>query len=361
MSDTNKDQRLRVAVTCGDPNGVGMETIMKVFSDTRMLELITPVIYAHPELVKVNKKANSIEEFNYNTVNSASEALNKKVNLVPVVKEMTFQVEFGKATKEAGEFSFRSIEAAVNDLAANRVDVLVTCPINKDTIQGKEFNFPGHTEYLARIAGTDKVLMFLVGQSLRVGVVTGHLPLRDVSAAITKEKIIEKLGLMRDSLIRDFGVSSPRIAVLGLNPHAGDNGLLGTEEKEIIGPAIREAADKGWYVFGPFGADGFFGSAAFRKFDAVLAMYHDQGLTPFKALAFETGVNYTAGLPIVRTSPDHGTAYDLAGKGVADESSLRAAIYTAVDVYQKRREYREYSSNPLARQDVKESRDDKRE
>jgi len=241
------------------------------------------------------------------------------------------------------------------------ISALVTCPINKDTIQGKEFNFPGHTEYLARMAGTDKVLMFLIGPSLRVGVVTGHLPLKDVAAAITKEKIIGKLQLMRDSLLRDFAISIPRIAVLGLNPHAGDNGLLGTEEKEIIAPAIREATEKGWYVHGPFGADGFFGSGAFRKFDAVLAMYHDQGLAPFKALAFETGVNYTAGLPVVRTSPDHGTAYDLAGKGEADESSLRAAIYTACDVYQRRREYREISSNPLVRQDVKESRDDKRE
>ncbi|MFN9799246.1 MAG: 4-hydroxythreonine-4-phosphate dehydrogenase PdxA [Bacteroidota bacterium] len=348
-------------MTCGDPNGVGMETIMKVFSDSRMLEQITPVIYAHPDLVKANKKANKIEEFTFNTVPSAAELIHRKVNLVPVVKDFQLAVEFGKPDKAAGEFAFRSIEMAATDLASNRVDVLVTCPINKDTIQGKEFNFPGHTEYLARMAGTEKVLMFLVGPSLRVGVVTGHLPLKDVSSAITRDKIMEKLVLMRESLLRDFSISSPRIAVLGLNPHAGDNGLLGSEEREIIAPAIREATEKGWHVYGPYGADGFFGSGAFGKFDAVLAMYHDQGLTPFKALAFESGVNYTAGLPVVRTSPDHGTAYDLAGKGLADESSLRAAVFLACDIYSRRKEYKEYASNPLSRQDVKDSRDDKRE
>jgi len=361
MAEVKNDARIRVAITCGDPNGVGMETIMKVFSDQRMLEQITPVIYAHSELVRINKKANRLEEFHFNAVPTAEDILHKKINLVTFQKEFSLEVAFGKADRAAGEYAFHSIEAAVNDLASNRVDVLVTCPINKDTIQSQEFNFPGHTEYLARMAGTEKVLMFLVGPSLRVGVVTGHLPLKDVSAAISKEKIIEKLGLMRESLLRDFGVSSPRIAVLGLNPHAGDNGLLGAEEREIIAPAIREASEKGWYVFGPFGADGFFGSGAYSKFDAVLAMYHDQGLVPFKALAFETGVNYTAGLPIVRTSPDHGTAYDLAGKGMADESSLRAAIYTACDIYHRRRQFREFSSNPLSRQDVKSSRDDRGE
>jgi 4-hydroxythreonine-4-phosphate dehydrogenase len=361
MAENKADQRVRVALTSGDPNGVGMETIMKVFSDSRMLEQITPVIYAHPELVRLNKKANHLDDFSFIAINSASELQHRKVNLVSIQKEFELNVEFGKADKSAGEFSFRSIEAAVSDLAANKVDVLVTCPINKDTIQGKEFNFPGHTEYLARIAGTEKVLMFLIGPSLRVGVVTGHLPLKDVAAAITKERIIEKLMLMRESLLRDFALSNPRIAVLGLNPHAGDNGLLGAEEKDVIIPAIREANDRGWHVYGPFGADGFFGSGAFRKFDAVLAMYHDQGLAPFKALAFETGVNYTAGLPVVRTSPDHGTAYDIAGKGQADESSLRAAIFTACDIYQQRKEYKEYAANPLLRQDVRDSKEDKRE
>ena len=354
-----KDDKLRVAITSGDPNGIGLETIMKVFSDPRMTEHITPIIYAHPEAIKLTKKAANIEEFQFNSIHQATEAFPRKVNLVNVWKEFK-GLEFGKATKEAGEMAFRSLEAATNDLASNKVDVLVTAPINKDTIQSKDFNFPGHTEYLAKIAGTEKVLMFLVSDTLRVGIVTGHLPLKDVSAAITKEKIHEKLKLMEESLVKDFGINRPKIAVLGLNPHAGDNGLLGTEEKEVILPAIREAAEKGSLVFGPFGADGFFGSGVYKQYDAVLAMYHDQGLAPFKALAFDNGVNFTAGLPIVRTSPDHGTGYDLAGKGVADEASLRSAIFVACDVYKRRREYREYGLNPLQKQDIKD-KDDYRE
>jgi 4-hydroxythreonine-4-phosphate dehydrogenase len=352
-----KDDRLRVAITGGDPNGVGIETIIKVFSDPRMSETIIPIIYAHPEAVKLHKKLCNIEEFQYTSIQHAGEALPKKVNLINVWKDFKGTFEIGKATKEAGEMAFKSLELATSDLASNKVDVLVTAPINKDMIQSKDFNFPGHTEYLAKIAGTEKVLMFLVSDVLKVGIVTGHLPLKDVAQSITKEKILEKLTLMQESLIRDFGVPKPRIAVLGLNPHAGDNGLLGNEEKEIILPAIREAFDKGSYVFGPYGADGFFGSGVYKQFDAVLAMYHDQGLAPFKALAFDSGVNFTAGLPIVRTSPDHGTAYDLAGKGKADEASLRNAIFVACDVYKKRREFREYGLNPLQPQDVYERGD----
>ena len=355
-----KDDRLRVAITCGDPNGVGIETIIKVFSDPRMSEGIIPIIYAHPEAVKLHKRLSNVEEFQYTTIQNPSEALAKKVNLINVWKDFKGTFEIGKPTKEAGEMAFKSLELATSDLASNKVDVLVTAPINKDTIQSKDFNFPGHTEYLAKIAGTDKVLMFLVSDVLKVGIVTGHLPLKDVAQNMTKDKILEKLALMQESLIRDFGVPKPRIAVLGLNPHAGDNGLLGNEEKEVILPAIREAFDKGSYVFGPYGADGFFGSGVYKQFDAVLAMYHDQGLAPFKALAFDSGVNFTAGLPIVRTSPDHGTAYDLAGKGKADEASLRNAIFVACDVYKKRREFREYGLNPLQAQDVRD-KDDYRE
>ncbi|MFN6380527.1 MAG: 4-hydroxythreonine-4-phosphate dehydrogenase PdxA [Flavobacteriales bacterium] len=355
-----KDDRLRVAITCGDPNGVGIETIIKVFSDPRMAEGIIPIIYAHPEAIKLHKRLSNVEEFQYTSIQSPSEALPKKVNLINIWKDFKGTFEIGKPTKEAGEMAFKSLELATADLASNKVDVLVTAPINKDTIQSKDFNFPGHTEYLAKIAGTDKVLMFLVSDVLKVGIVTGHLPLKDVAQNITKEKILEKLALMQESLIRDFGVPKPRIAVLGLNPHAGDNGLLGNEEKEIILPAIREAFDKGSYVFGPYGADGFFGSGVYKQFDAVLAMYHDQGLAPFKALAFDSGVNFTAGLPIVRTSPDHGTAYDLAGKGKADEASLRNAIFVACDVYKKRKEFREYGLNPLQPQDVRD-KDDYRE
>jgi len=355
------DQKIRVAVTSGDINGVGLETVIKVFSDPRMAESITPIIYAHPEVIKAHRKVVGSDEFQYNTINSASEAIAKKVNLVNVWKDYKGAVEFGKPDKDAGLFAFKSLEAAINDLASNKVDVIVTSPINKDTIQNEEFNFPGHTEYLAKFANTEKVLMFLVSNTLRVGIVTGHLPLKDVAQNISKERILEKLYLMTDSLVKDFGVNRPKIAVLGLNPHAGDNGLLGTEEKEIIIPAIREANDKGLFVHGPFGADGFFGSGGYKRYDAVLAMYHDQGLAPFKALAFDNGVNFTAGLPVVRTSPDHGTCYDIAGQGIADESSLRAAVFTACDVYKQRKQFREYGMNPLRRQDVRDSKEDQRE
>ncbi len=355
-----KEDKVRVAITCGDPAGIGLETIMKVFADPRMIEHVTPVIYAHPEIVKQHKKINNIEEFQYNSINSAAEALPKKVNLINIWKDFKGTIELGKPSKEAGEFAFKSLEAAVNDIASNKVDALVTAPINKDTIQSKDFNFPGHTEYLAKIAGTDKVLMFLVSDTLKVGIVTGHVPLKDVASQITKERIHEKLALMQESLTKDFSINRPRIAVLGLNPHAGDNGLLGTEEKEIILPAVREAFEKGQLVFGPFGADGFFGSGLYKQYDAVLAMYHDQGLAPFKTIAFDHGVNFTAGLPIVRTSPDHGTAYDLAGKGIADENSLRAAIFVACDVYKTRKEFREYGLNPLQKQNVND-KDDYRE
>ena len=353
--------RVKIGITAGDPNGVGPEIIIKALSDSRLLDHITPIIYANPEVIKAHKKAIGGEEFNYNTVKSASDALPKKVNLVNVWKEYGAQLQMGKADKEAGEFAFKSLEAAVADLASNKIDALVTAPINKDTIQSKDFQFPGHTEYLAKFAQTEKVLMFLVSDFLKVGIVTGHVSIKEVAQQITKEKIMEKLILMNDSLVRDFGVNKPKIAVLGLNPHAGDNGLLGLEEKEIIQPAVREANDKGMYVFGPYGADGFFGSANYRKFDAVLAMYHDQGLAPFKALAFDSGVNFTAGLPVVRTSPDHGTSFDIAGQGKADESSFRSAIYAAADIYNQRRAYREYASNPLRKQEVRDSRDDQRE
>jgi 4-hydroxythreonine-4-phosphate dehydrogenase len=355
------EHRIKIGITSGDPHGVGPEIIIKALADHRLLDHITTVIYANPEVIKAHKKAIGGEDFPYNTVKSAADALPKKVNLVNVWKEFGAQLQLGKADKEAGQFAFKSLEAAVADLASNKIDALVTAPINKDTIQSKDFQFPGHTEYLAKFAQTEKVLMFLVSDMLRVGIVTGHVAIKDVAQHITKEKIMEKLHLMHDSLIRDFGVHAPKIAVLGLNPHAGDNGLLGTEEKEIILPAVREANDKGMYVYGPYGADGFFGNANYRKFDAVLAMYHDQGLTPFKALAFESGVNFTAGLPVVRTSPDHGTSFDIAGQGKADESSFRAAIYAAADIYNQRKNHRDFASNPLRKQEVKDSRDDQRE
>ncbi|MDZ4822392.1 MAG: 4-hydroxythreonine-4-phosphate dehydrogenase PdxA [Flavobacteriales bacterium] len=354
-------EKLRVAITCGDPNGVGMETIIKVLSDPRMTENITAIIYASPEVIKAHKKTFQGEEFHCNTVNSAAEAFPKKVNLVVVGKDIKLNIEFGKPSREAGEFAFKSLEAAVADIASNKVDVLVTAPINKETIQSDNFKFAGHTEYLAKVAGTEQVLMFLVSENLRVGIVTGHMPLKDVAQNISKEKIIAKLRLMRESLLKDFGIGTPRIAVLGLNPHAGDNGVIGSEEKELILPAVREATDLGWYVTGPYGADGFFGAGSYKKFDAVLAMYHDQGLAPFKALSFNSGVNFTAGLPIVRTSPDHGTAYEIAGQGIADEGSMREAIFLASDIYERRKEHREVTANPLRKYELKDTREDVKE
>ncbi len=355
------ENRIKVGISCGDPNGVGMEVVLKTFADARMFDSFTPVLYAHPEWVKQTKKTLQLEELMYFSISAAKDAQAKKLNLVNVDKETPFSIDWGKADSKAGEWAFKSLEMAARDLATNAIDVLVTAPINKEVIQSKQSSFIGHTEYLAKMAGTDEVLMFLVADQLRVGVVTGHVPIKDVASLITKDKIVKKVNMMRESLIRDFGIPSPRIAVLGLNPHAGDNGLLGNEEKEIILPAVRELQEKGFGVLGPYGADGFFGSGAFKAFDAILAMYHDQGLTPFKTMAFQSGVNFTAGLPIVRTSPDHGVGYDIAGKNMADESSFRSSVYAAYDILQARKNFREYGMNPLQKQNIKESREDKRE
>ncbi len=355
------EQRVKVGISCGDPNGVGMEVVLKTFADSRLFDSITPVLYAHPEWVKQTKKGLRLEELMYFSVSNAKDAQAKKLNLVNIDKETPLNIEWGKADAQSGKWALKSLETAAQDLATGSIDVLVTAPINKDAVQINQSGFIGHTEYLAKMAGTDDVLMFLVADQLRVGVVTGHVPIKDVAGQITKEKIVKKVNMMHEALIKDFGVPNPRIAVLGLNPHAGDNGLLGTEEKEIIQPAVRELNEKGLSVFGPFGADGFFGAGTFHQFDAILAMYHDQGLTPFKTMAFQSGVNYTAGLPIVRTSPDHGVGYDIAGKNQADESSFRAAVFCAYDVYVQRKRFREYGMNPLQKQNIKESRDDKRE
>jgi 4-hydroxythreonine-4-phosphate dehydrogenase len=346
-----KDQKekgspVRIGITVGDINGVGPETVLKVLSDSRLFSNATPIIYGSNSLIKFMKSHMDLNQFNFNGIKVTDEAKPRKVNCLNLWEE-DFEPEFGQATKKSGELALKSLQAAVSDLASNKIDVLVTSPINKDTIQSAEFDFPGHTEYLASMSNVEDYLMFLVADDLRVGVVTGHIALKDVASNLTSDKIVSKLKLMTDSLSKDFGVSIPKIAVLGLNPHAGDNGLLGEEEKSIILPAIREAQDSGLYVYGPFGADGFFGSPAYKDFDAILAMYHDQGLTPFKAMAFDRGVNFTAGLPIVRTSPDHGTGYDIAGKGAASPDSLRNAIFTAIDVYNNRRDYKVLTANPL--------------
>ncbi len=341
-----QERKIRVAITQGDTNGVGYEVILKAFADPAILELCTPIIYGSPKIAAYHRKALNLET-TFSIINHAEEARDGRVNLLTCFDDEV-KVELGQPSQEAGEAALKALDRAMTDFRSQLYDVLVTGPINKATIQSPGFRFPGHTEYIETSVGNgDKALMILMNDVLRVALVTIHLAIKDVARAITKEAIIEKATIFHRSLKRDFRISNPRIAVLALNPHAGDEGLLGQEEKDIIKPAIDELAAKGIQAFGPYPADGFFGAGTFNRFDGVLAMYHDQGLTPFKTIAQDSGVNYTAGLPIVRTSPDHGTAYDIAGKGQADELSMRQAIYTAIDVFRNRQQYDEPLANPL--------------
>lgn len=341
-----KNTKIKVGITHGDINGVGYEVIIKTLMDNRIFELCTPIIYGSPKVAAYHRKALNIDNFSLNNIKEPSEAHPKRANIINCVDE-NIKVELGKSTRSAGTSSFQALETAVGDLKKGTIDVLITAPINKKNIQSKDFEFPGHTEYLETKLESGKSLMLLISDSLRVGVVTGHLPISKVSEAITKEGILEKLNILNDSLLKDFGIRKPKIAVLSLNPHAGDDGLLGTEEKDVIIPALDEAREKGIMALGPFPADGFFGSDDYKKFDAILAMYHDQGLTPFKALAFDSGVNFTAGLDKVRTSPAHGTAYAIAGTNVASEKSFQQALYMAIDVHKNRMNFEELSADPL--------------
>ena len=351
-----QEKKIRVAITQGDTNGVGYEVILKVFQDSAILELCTPIIYGSPKIAAYHKKILNIET-PFNIINKAEDARDGRVNLLACHDDET-KVELGQPTTEAGQAAFCALDRAMTDYRAGLFDVLVTAPINKATIQSPGFHFPGHTEYIETSVGDgNKALMILMNESLRVALVTTHLPIKEVSKAITKEAIIEKATIFHKTLRRDFRISNPRIAVLSLNPHAGDNGLLGSEEQEVIKPAIDELEKAGIQAFGPYPADGFFGSNAYDHFDGVLAMYHDQGLAPFKTIALESGVNFTAGLPIIRTSPDHGTAYDIAGQGIADENSFRQAVYTAIDVFRNRKNYDEPLENPLPKL-FHEKRDD---
>ena len=335
-----------MAITQGDTNGVGYEVILKVFEDPAILELCTPIIYGSAKIAAYHKKALNLET-NFTTISKAEEARDGRVNLL-VCHDNEIKIEFGQPSEEAGQAALCALDRAMTDYRSGLYDVLVTAPINKATIQSPGFKFPGHTEYIETSVGDGKkALMILMNDVLRVALVTTHLPIKDIAKSISKEAIIEKATIFHQSLRRDFRISCPRIAVLSLNPHAGDEGLLGAEEKDIITPAIEQLAENGIQAFGPYAADGFFGSGNFNYFDGVLAMYHDQGLTPFKTIALDNGVNFTAGLPIVRTSPDHGTAYDIAGQGKADENSLRQAIYTAIDIWRNRQNYDEPLQNPL--------------
>lgn len=339
-------KKIKVGISIGDCNGIGLEVILKTFQDNRMLSFCTPVVYGSAKVMTFHRKTLGIGDVSIHEVNSADEARAKNLNIINL-DDADVHVEFGKATEDSGKLAVKSLLKATEDLASNKTDVLVTAPINKSNVQSDDFRFPGQTEYLAHYSNTDQALMLLIGEGLRVAVATGHIPLKEVAAKLTADLISEKLALLTASLVKDFGIAKPRIALLGLNPHAGDDGLLGDEEQRIIGPAIQKARNNGELVFGPYGADGFFGTGQYRNFDGVLAMYHDQGLAPFKALAFDSGVNFTAGLPVVRTSPDHGPAMDIAGKNEARPDSFRAAVYAACDIYRNRKEYRELTANPL--------------
>lgn len=347
---------IRVGITHGDINGVGYEVVLKAFSDPVMLELCTPVVYGSPKVAAYHRKVMDIQT-QFSIVANAEDVVDGRVNIVSCTED-DLKVEMGKPTVEAGKAALAALETALTDYNDGLIDVLVTAPINKHTIQSETFHFPGHTEYIEeRVGDGNKALMILLKDDLRVALVTGHIPVSQIASTITKELIMQKMAIFDHSLKVDFNISSPRIAVLSLNPHAGDEGVIGTEEQEIIIPAMQEMMKLGVLCFGPFPADGFMGSGNFRHFDGILAMYHDQGLAPFKALAMDEGVNFTAGLPIVRTSPAHGTAYDIAGKGIASEDSFRHAVYVALDIFRNRQIDEEIKAHPLRKQ-YHEKRDD---
>lgn len=348
--------KIKVGISIGDVNGIGLEVILKTLMDNRILEYCTPIVYGHTKVASFHRKALDINDFNFNVISNPSQANAKRANMINCWEE-DVRIELGMSTETGGKYAFISLEKALDDLIAGNTDALVTAPINKHNIQNENFQFAGHTEYIQAKTNSADSLMFLVSEDIRVGVVTGHIPVKDIPEKITKEKIISKLTLMNESLKKDFWIQKPKIAVLGLNPHAGDNGLIGTEELEIIIPAIAEANAQKIFAFGPYAADGFFAAHTYSQFDAVLAMYHDQGLIPFKQIAFHNGVNFTAGLPVVRTSPDHGTGYDIAGKNLASENSFREALFTAINIVERRRESAELASNPLKLSKFSKDRD----
>lgn len=339
-------EKIKIGISHGDVNGISYEVIIKTLMDPRICEICTPIIFGSPKVAAYHRKALEIENFSPTGINSPDEARGNKVYVINCVDE-NIRVELGKSTESAGISSYRALKAATDALEAGKIDALITGPVSKQNIQHSDFSYNGHTEYLQARFRADEVVMLMVSDLLKVGLVAGHVPLAQLSSFITKELIVDKIQILASSLLEDFGIRKPNIAVLGLNPHAGDDGLLGNEEKEIIIPAIEEAKKSNISVFGPFPADGFFGSGLFSKYDAVLAMYHDQGLAPFKALSMENGVNFTAGLPVVRTSPAHGTAFELAGKNEASADSFRNALYLAIDAVRNRELYREISKKPL--------------
>ena len=351
-----KAENIIVGISIGDLNGIGSEVVLKTFEDPRMLEICTPVIFANVKALSFVKKTFESTSMLHG-IDHLDQIVLGKINILNVWKE-TVDINFGVNDNVIGKFAIKSFVAATSALKDGLIDVLVTAPINKQNIQSEDFTFPGHTDYLDReLEGS--ALMFMVQDNLRVGLLTDHVPVNEVAKQLTEALIIQKVGTVKKSLIQDFSITKPKIAILGLNPHAGDNGVIGKEDDEIIKPAIKKLFDKGTLVFGPFAADGFFGSGQYEKYDAVIAVYHDQGLIPFKTLSFGKGVNFTAGLNKIRTSPDHGTAYEIAGQNKADYNSFKEAVYLAIDIYNSRNEYGEISHNPMKIREKQEERNNR--
>ncbi|WP_300433741.1 4-hydroxythreonine-4-phosphate dehydrogenase PdxA [Christiangramia sp.] len=342
-----QSEMIKLGISIGDLNGIGSEIVLKTFDDSRMLDFCTPIIFASSKILNFLKKHYQLS-MHFQGIDHPSNAIDGKVNVVNVWKE-NVNINFGEEDLKIGNYAFRSLEAAANALKKDEIDVLVTAPINKATIQSEKFNFPGHTDYLAQELGGES-LMFMITDNLKVGLLTDHVALKDIASVITPELIEKKIKTIQKTLKQDFRVQKPRIAVLGINPHSGDNGVIGKEDEEILKPTIQKIRDKGDLVFGPYSADSFFGSKNYKNFDAVVASYHDQGLIPFKTLSFGMGVNFTAGLKKVRTSPDHGTAFEIAGKNEANINSFKEAVFKAIEIYKAREEYKGLTENPLKKQ-----------
>lgn len=342
-------EKVKIGISIGDVNGIGPEVIIKTLANDALLNYCVPVIYGSSKVISYHKNIVNVNDFSFSSHADATRLNQRKVNVVNCWNDQV-DISLGKATLDGGKYAYIALDRAVKDLKEGMIDALVTAPINKEAMKMADFPFPGHTEYLAKEMGTDNHLMMMVSDTMKVALVNAHIPLKDVAANITKENLEKKIKLLVKSLKMDFGIEKPTIAVLGLNPHASDNGLIGMEEEEIIRPVIISAKKSGDLIMGPYPADGFFGAGMYKKMDAILAMYHDQGLIPFKALTFSKGVNYSAGLPHIRTSPDHGTAYDLAGKNEADPGSFRSALYRAIDIYRNRQMYQADHQDPIKKQ-----------
>jgi len=342
-----QSEMIKLGISIGDLNGIGSEIVLKTFDDSRMLDFCTPIIFASSKILNFLKKHYQLS-LHFQGIDHPSNAVEGKVNVVNVWKE-NVNINFGEENIKIGDYAFRSLEAATNALKKDEIDVLVTAPINKATIQSEKFKFPGHTDYLAQELGGES-LMFMITDNLKIGLLTDHVALKDIASVITPELIQKKIKTIQETLKQDFRVQKPRIAILGINPHSGDNGVIGKEDEEILKPTIQKIRDKGHLVFGPYSADSFFGSKNYKNFDAVVASYHDQGLIPFKTLSFGMGVNFTAGLKKVRTSPDHGTAFEIAGKNGANINSFKEAVFKGIEIFKAREEYKDLTENPLRKQ-----------